>query len=450
MTDLNTSEAADAPDDTPLARMLDPKSFEPPTEAKEVYDGTAHGIGQAADRLNEERKRREKPEPKIRQRRLADDAPETLNAKDAARRLAFNRVADRAMERNVRTGEHPWVSGNVVRQEMDDAAEPSVVEYQNKKPGETVSFREAVRDRAQYTREVAPAEAEAAAERRRLLAELGAGDLLAETQTEEPSEPVTEPAAEQPAQPEQPVDPVAHARQHAEAWLQATQQLHGLTQAEVIAKAQIEQAAARHMAEYGHLKSYDDLARLSADQQQRYIGQRQALQTAAEQFQNLSAQRQLTQQRIEAARQAEQQQAFARYKAEQDALAAKSIPEISGDPETAFAFGRAATETLEEYGITRDAIRTYSPDVVRAMNSASFQRLVADATRYRQGKARAHEVSAKPLPPVQRPGVARDRGDRASADLSHLDQRIDRARPGSDRQLRAAANLIAAKRAARR
>jgi hypothetical protein len=455
MTDLNTSEAADdhAPpsaDDTNLSRMLDPKSFEaPPAEKSPTFGSDSHGLKQAADELRE---RRGKPEPTIKQRRLADDAPKTLSAKNAAERLAFNRGADRALQRVARNpGENAWVSGNIVRQEMDAENEPSVVEYQNKEKGERVNAREAARDLAEYRRTTAPQEAEALDARRKLLAELGALDLVQpETVTEQTPEAVTEQPAEQPAQPEQQlVDPVAQARHEAAAYLQATQQLHGLTQAEVLAHAQLRTAAQAHASEFSDVRSYDDLARLSPERQQRFVGQQQVLRTAVEQFQNLSAQRQLTQQQIEAARQAEQDQAFRAYKTEQDALAASSIPEISGDPETAYAFGRAATEALAEYGITRDAIRTYSPDVIRAMNSASFQRLVADATRYRQGKARAKEVSAQPLPPVQRPGVARDRGERQQVDVSHLSERIDRLRPGSDKQLRAAASLIATRRANR-
>lgn len=226
--------------------------------------------------------------------------------------------------------------------------------------------------------------------------------------------------------------------------------MHGLTRAELLADTQLRTALQQHIAEFGNdVKSYDDVAKLSPDRQQRFVQNDQALRTAFGQYQQLQTQRQLTQNQIAAARAAEQAQSFKQYQQEQNEIVAKSIPEITGDPQTAYTFRAAVAEILKEVGITEDAYRSFAPDVRRAMHAAEFQRLVADATRYRQGKARAAEVSALPLPPVQRPGVARDRGDRASADLSRLDQRIDNARPGSDRQLRAAAALVAAKRRGR-
>jgi hypothetical protein len=62
----------------------------------------------------------------------------------------------------------------------------------------------------------------------------------------------------------------------------------------------------------------------------------------------------------------------------------------------------AAKEILRERGFTDEAISQLRP-------SALEQSVLADAAILRIGRARAKEIQRQPLPPVQRPGVARSR-----------------------------------------
>jgi hypothetical protein len=384
------------------------------------------------------------------------------DAKEAAPWLGTNRKVHQAAERAARTGEDDFRAGyhvgleDRVRREARERGQPLDVvtpTYQNKKPGETVTTKQAADDLAEYRRTTAKQEAADYEQRLAWAAELGVADLIAQQQPAEqaPVEAPEQPSPE-PAQQQQPVDPVEQHRQQAAQYLEAARQYHDLTSHEALARAQIEQAVARHQQEFGAIQTHDQLARLSADQQQRFIGQQQAIRTAAEHFQALSAQRQLTQQQIRAAQQAEQDQAFQRYRAEQSAATEKAIPEMSpnADPAEAYAFKTAATNLLKQHlGIDATTVRSLSPELQRALHHVGFAEIVSKAVRYEQAQQRAAEVSAKPLPPVQRPGVASTRGDRNTANLTNLSERIDRARPGSDRQIKAAAALIAAKRRGR-
>lgn len=464
MTD--TVNAGEAADDGVMPTshadvMPNPRFLEgPPAEARETY-----GPGEAETRraLRERSRDHAEQEAAIRIRSLPDDAPEAFrDAKDAARWRAADYKLTRALRRNqANPDEHLWVSAHVTGQQFRDeiAAKAAggddvdVVELQNVPKDQTIkNEREAGDIIARYRNETKPAEQAALDERRRQFAEWDALDLIEKQGgAEQTGEAVTE-AHEQPAvEPAQQheVDPVAHARQHAEAYVQAARQYHELTSQEVLAHAQLSTAAQKHASEFSDVKSYDDLAKLSPDRQQRFVGQQQALKAAFEQFQQLGNQRQVVQFQIEHARRAEQQAAFNAYKAEQDRLVEAAVPELK-EPVRRVEMTQAAEEILATVGVTRETYNGLAPDVKRALASADFQiNVLTPAVKYKLAQAKAAEARAVPLPVPQRPGVARDRGDRAQADVSHLSERIDRLRPGSDKQLRAAANLIATRRANR-
>ena len=67
--------------------------------------------------------------------------------------------------------------------------------------------------------------------------------------------------------------------------------------------------------------------------------------------------------------------------------------------------------------------------------------LVHDATRYRQAQQKAKDAAAKPVPPVQRPGVAQPRGAAQDAKIQALAKQLE-----TSGSLKDAAALIAARR----
>jgi hypothetical protein len=58
------------------------------------------------------------------------------------------------------------------------------------------------------------------------------------------------------------------------------------------------------------------------------------------------------------------------------------------------------------------------------MRNATFQRMMYDAGKYRLMMKARDTVTAKPMPPVQRPGMAASRGERDQNDLRTLSARL--------------------------
>jgi hypothetical protein len=79
------------------------------------------------------------------------------------------------------------------------------------------------------------------------------------------------------------------------------------------------------------------------------------------------------------------------------------------------------------------------------MRNATFQRMMYDAGKYRLMMKAKDAIAAKPMPPVQRPGMASGRGERDQHDLRALNARLS-----STGDLKDAVALYRAKAAARR
>jgi len=79
------------------------------------------------------------------------------------------------------------------------------------------------------------------------------------------------------------------------------------------------------------------------------------------------------------------------------------------------------------------------------MRNATFQRMMYDAGKYRMMMKAKDAVATKPVPPVQRPGMATGRGERDQHDLRALSARLS-----SSGDLKDAVALYQAKRAVRR
>ncbi len=78
------------------------------------------------------------------------------------------------------------------------------------------------------------------------------------------------------------------------------------------------------------------------------------------------------------------------------------------------------------------------------MRNATFQRMMYDAGKYRLMMKAKEAAAAKPMPPVQRPGMASGRGERSQHDLRTLSARLS-----STGDLKDAVALYRAKSAAR-
>jgi hypothetical protein len=75
------------------------------------------------------------------------------------------------------------------------------------------------------------------------------------------------------------------------------------------------------------------------------------------------------------------------------------------------------------------------------------QLLIRDATLWREARQKAKAAATKPVPPVQRPGVAQPKGAAQAAQIQNLTQQLENAKGVN--ALRAAADLVKARRASR-
>ena len=251
MTDVTQADgAADTgvPYDTGgLPKVLDPKSFPQREEThNEVGDvrrrvSRKHGDfdeerRSAARELNEQRGADAK---RIKVRELDDDARPLTGARDAAERIAGTRrveaaarLADASGARSNSAAEFVGLSvydavkndGPVIRQYADPDARPK-------------NEREAARHLVEARTVTDPADAQQRDQQFQEIVSLLNGDeVLARQALGEQQMPTEQPA--EVAQPEpQKIDPFEQHRQQAAAWVQATAQLHNMTQSELVAKS---------------------------------------------------------------------------------------------------------------------------------------------------------------------------------------------------------------------
>jgi hypothetical protein len=154
------------------------------------------------------------------------------------------------------------------------------------------------------------------------------------------------------------------------------------------------------------------------------------------------------QQEVAAAQQRQAQelgQLWQQFASEQDKLVTEKVPELA-DAKKAAELQSSALSTLKNIGFDQEELaRAWQGQQGLSLRDHRLQMLILDATRWREAQAKAKSVAAKPVPPVQRPGVAQGRNAAREAELQNLTHKLERT--GS---LRDAAALLRASRAARR
>ena len=141
----------------------------------------------------------------------------------------------------------------------------------------------------------------------------------------------------------------------------------------------------------------------------------------------------------------EAQQKWFEFATRQDALFVEHIPEAANSAKAA-KLQQAAVAVLKDIGFTDEELGDlWTGRAPLRLRDHRMQLLVLDATRYRQAQQKARDAVAKPIPPVQRPGVAQPRGAALDAALQALNKQLE-----TSGNLKDAAALIAARRKAAR
>jgi hypothetical protein len=143
----------------------------------------------------------------------------------------------------------------------------------------------------------------------------------------------------------------------------------------------------------------------------------------------------------------EKQQQFSEFAKREDDLFMEKVPDMADDKKAADLQTRCLA-TLTGLGFAEaELAHSWNGAKDLSLRDHRMQLLIRDATLWREAQAKAKAAQAKPVPPVQRPGVAQPKGAAQHAQIENLAQQLDKS--SGVKALRTAAKLVAARRGAR-
>jgi hypothetical protein len=192
--------------------------------------------------------------------------------------------------------------------------------------------------------------------------------------------------------------------------------------------------------EFADVTTHADLERMAAEDPVRYLRWDAAQKKIAAVTQEARAAQE---------RQAQENSGkFAEFAKRQDELFIEKAPEFA-DKEAAAKLQGAAIEVLRDLGFDDDELgKLWNGQAGVSLRDHRLQLLIRDGIKYREAKTAVSKVTAKPLPPVQRPGAAQPRGAAKEAEIQTLSKQLDNA--SGMNALRTAAALVAQRRATAR
>jgi hypothetical protein len=227
----------------------------------------------------------------------------------------------------------------------------------------------------------------------------------------------------------------AEQRKVLEAERQKAEQVRGQYEAalpDVLGTLQREQASA-----FPDVKSIIDVERLAREDWPRYVA------WDAQQKLIASAQQELASAGLR--QEQERQIRLSAYSQREQGLMCEKVPELV-DPAQRSKFEHAAVGMLRDLGFTDQELNgLYLGRADLSLHDHRVQMLIRDGLRFRDAQKAARQASLKPVPPVQRPGVAPQRGAAHDAVVQNLTKRLDQTGTLKD-----AARLLAERRKAAR
>ncbi len=198
----------------------------------------------------------------------------------------------------------------------------------------------------------------------------------------------------------------------------------------------LQQMQAGHQGEFADIQTTADMERLSVEDWPRYCkwdAQQKKIAAVQQQVQVAQAN--------EVQRQQQQWNSFTR---EQDALFAEKAPDLA-DKTKAAAAANAAGKMLNDLGFSNEELNAlYWNGGAISFRDHRMQLVIRDALRFREAQTNVKTAAKRPVPQVQRPGVAEPRSARDEDRIKDLDRRLNQS--GSARD---AAALLVAQRQAR-
>lgn len=190
---------------------------------------------------------------------------------------------------------------------------------------------------------------------------------------------------------------------------------------------------------FADIRTVDDVTKLANEDPFRYL-QWQAHQTK---LQAVNAELE----RSKGEKSKAEQAAWAEYVQKENELAADLIPELADKDKAEKLTARVARELLPELGFKQDELNDLAAGKSKlSIYDHRIQRLLADGLKLRDIQNAKTTASAKPLPPVQRPGAAKPARADAGQKIQALQKQLDNA--SGLAAIRIAAELQKARRSA--
>jgi hypothetical protein len=190
-------------------------------------------------------------------------------------------------------------------------------------------------------------------------------------------------------------------------------------------------------ADFPDVRSAGDLERLAREDWPRYLqwdAQQKRIAQAQQQAQETALRREL-----------EHQAGFQNLVQHEQALLIEKNPELA-DPVQRARLTQSATDMLYELGFSAAELGDFFHGRRQLnLHDHRLQMLIRDGVRFREAQKAARQATARPMPPVQRPGAAQPKGAAHEAAVQNLARRLDQS--GS---LKDAARLLAERRKAAR
>lgn len=122
----------------------------------------------------------------------------------------------------------------------------------------------------------------------------------------------------------------------------------------------------------------------------------------------------------------EKQGKRAEYEKAQNKQLLELLPEMADPKKASELRERAVSKLTGDYGLTNDQLSRWLQDDIghEILSNAGIQKLIADSLKLEEIQSAPKAVSAKPLPPVVRPGVARNAGAADSERIQALEKKL--------------------------
>ena len=170
--------------------------------------------------------------------------------------------------------------------------------------------------------------------------------------------------------------------------------------------------------DFADIKTMADLERLAREDSARYLQWDLAQKRLAH----------VTQQMVDAhTRQlAEKQQQFSDFAKREDGLFKEKVPDLADEAKMA-ELHKAALSVLTDLGFEEaELAQSWNGQKELSLRDHRVQLLIRDATLWRDAQAKAKAAAAKPVPPVQRPGVSQPEGAAQEAQVQALTTKLEK------------------------